>query len=353
MEKRTRTTRRQAQGGPGGPRQFLGGFALLSLVALHLVGCGRPTERAAPLAAASAGAGAPRASKTEAPAPKPTTLLATSGSAYAAMLAADDEASYLLTGSVAYRLVPGRVAEKRVLDLGISPALVRDRLLYWSRGAFRQADWGGGDPAVLASVPHQPQRVVTSGERFAWLDLAEDGRFTIRTLDGSRVRDLHTASGLVAALAMRDESIYFVEQGPSKGWRFGVVPLSGGSPRFTRMRSGRTPAMLVALGDLFYYDGPSLTVRRVSPDLEREVVLARDVICSPIAVADQVYCAQPGGLVEVGFDGVVRRALPLERPGMITAVSATATRVTCVIDVGRDELAVVTIPLTPADHAAR
>jgi hypothetical protein len=304
------------------------------LVATVLLGCGRHAERAGPPAA-----------KVTPPTPEPTPLLTLSGSAYAATLALDDEGSYLLTGDAAYRLVPGRTPERWGLDLGASPALMRDRLLYWSNGAFRQAPKRGGEPTVLAVVPHPPQRVVTSGDHVAWLDQAEDGRFTIQTLDGSRTRIVHAPRGYVAALAMEDDRIYFVEQAGTT-WSLGVVSLSGGSARHTSTKTGRTPAMLAVAHDVFYYDGPSLTVRRVSSDLEREDVIARDVICSPIAVAERAYCAQPTGLVELDLDGGSRRPLRLGQRGTITAISASATQLVWLMDVGRGQLAVETIALT-------
>ena len=104
--------------------------------------------------------------------------------------------------------------------------------------------------------------------------------------------------------------------------------------------------MLVVAESLFYYDGPSSSVVRVSPDLGSEEVLARDVICSPMAVAENVYCAQPAGLIEIGIDGGVRRTFPLEGSGSITAVAATSTQLTWVSDIGGDQLAVDSILLT-------
>jgi hypothetical protein len=59
-----------------------------------------------------------------------------------------------------------------------------------------------------------------------------------------------------------------------------------------------------------------------------------------------VYCAQPAGLLEVGIDGGVRRTLPLEQPGAITAISATGSQLTWVTDIGEDRLAVDSISLT-------
>jgi hypothetical protein len=327
-------------------------LALPTITLFGLLACNRNSERPAPQATAprassAASVGAPTARKVVEPTPEPTTLLTTSGSAYAATLALDDEASYLLTGDAAFRLVPGRAPERWDLDLGISPALMGDHFLYWSAGALRQAHKRGAEPSLLAAVAHQPQRVVTSGGSFAWLDRAESGRFTIQTLDHrSRARVLYAPGGHVAALAMSEDFVYFVEQeAPGTGWRLEAVPLSGGSPRYTSMKTGRTPAMLAVARDLFYYEGPSLTVRRVSPDLEREEVIARDMICSPLAVAEHVYCAQPGRLIEIGLDGVVRRVLPLRQQGMITAVAANATRLTWLMDVGRNALAVQTVAL--------
>jgi hypothetical protein len=319
-----------------------------ALLAVGLIGwpaCGRHPERSGPQATPQPMAEAPAVRQAREPMAEPTTLLTARGSAYAAALALDDEGSYLLTQDAAYRLAPDRVPERWGLDLGLSPALMRDQFLYWSAGAFRQADKRGGEPTVLATIAHQPQRVATSGDEFAWLDQAERGRFSIQTLDGSNPRVLCAPGGYVAALAMGEELVYFVEQGPGAGWRLGAVPLSGGTPHYSATKPGRTPAMLAVAGDVFYYDGPSLTVRRVSPGLEREEVIAEDVICSPIAVAEHVYCAQPAGLLEIGFDGAVRRAIPLRQKGTITAVSATATRLTWLMDVGRDALAVQTVAL--------
>ncbi len=319
--------------------RLLGGLALLWVAGFNPIQCDGFTPRAA-----SSGEGVSQS-------PEPTRLLTTSGSAYAATLAPDDEGSYLLTANSAYRLVLGQTPEQHFLELGNSPTLMNHRLLYWSRGAFRRVLNGDSDTEIVAEYPRQPQQVVTSKERFAWLDMAEGGRHTIQTLDGSTARVLYEAGGYVNALVMQEESIYFVEQGPGKGWRLGLLQLDGGAPRFTATRTGRTPALLVASGDLFYYDGTDFVVRRVSPDLLREDVVAHDVICSTIAVAQHVYCAKPDGLLEVGRDGVVRKTVLLKQKGMITAIAATQSRLTWVVDVGPNQLAVETIALSGSQSA--
>lgn len=278
--------------------------------------------------------------------PDPTRLLAVRESPYGATLGLTEDASFLLTQGTAYRFLQGQAPARWAGDFGDAPALMPGHILFWSDGAFRRVPTSGGEATRVAAVPHRPQRVVTSGDHVAWLDQAADGRFSIQTLDGARRRVVHAAEGYVGPLAMEDERIYFAERAPDRSWRLGLVARSGGAAHYTKAKRGRLPAMLVVAESLYYYDGPSSTVLRVSPDLGNEEVLARDVICSPIAVAENVYCAQPAGLIEIGIDGGVRRTMPLDDRGAITALAATATRLTWVSDIGDDQLAVDSISLT-------
>lgn len=331
-------------------------FVLASL----LPGCDRDAESDHNVpSAARAGVGAPGPADVTyqpvKPMGEPTVLIEAAGSPYAATLAADTEGIYLLTQSTAYWLMPGRAPRQWNLPLGISPALMDDLILFWSDGSLWQAHKRGGEPAVLAKISHQPQRIVAHGGRLAWLDHAKEteGRYTIHTIEGARPRLVHEPAGYVATLTLDEGRIYFAERAKDQSWRLGAATLSGETPRYTEPKKGRTPAMLVVAQGVFYYDGPSSTVRHVSPDLEHENVVAREVICSPIAVAEHVYCAQPAGILEIGRDGVVRRMLPSNQPGAITAMAATATRLTWLMDVGRERLAVKTIDLAPRPDAHR
>jgi len=277
----------------------------------------------------------------------PARLLSTNGSAYAATLAATEDWSYLLTASAAYRFVPGEAPERWLGNFGDSPAVTPGQIVFWSEGAMRQVPASGGAATLVARVLRQPQRIVSSGDHISWLSQAPDGRFSIHTLDGSKARLVHAANGYVGTLAMNDEHIYFAERAPDRSWRLGVVPRSGGTAHYTRTKRGRLPAMLVVTESLYYYDGPSSSVLRLSPDLASEQVLARGVICSPMAVAENVYCAQPAGLLEIGSDGEVRRTFPLEESGgTITAVAATTTRLLWVTDAGGGRFAVDSVPLS-------
>ncbi len=324
----------------------------LSWMALSLaLGC--DGRHAAPAAASASAKPVGLSSAAAAPAATPVTLLSAPLSAYAATLAVDEEAAYLMTSGAAYRLVPGRSPERWELDLGSSPALTDENIVYWSAGALRQIAKRGGKPASLAEVPSQPRRIVASKGHFAWLDRSADGRASIQTLHGSQPVVVHQASGDIPALALIDDQVFFVEQAEGSEFRIGVVPLSGGSTRYTASRRGRPPSRLAAASEVFYYEGPTPMIHRLSVDLSRDEVLARGVICSPIAAAEKLYCAQPAGLLELGLDGGPARTLARGRSGTITALAASRTWLASLVDAGENQLAVELLPLRASFDRAR
>lgn len=346
----------------------LGGWLLPSV----LFACGQRVERADQTNAAGAGGKPPAApqalqlsaapSGSTAEVPKrpeaaPTTLLTAPVSAYTATLGLDEDAGYVLTANAAYRIPVGQGAVGQPplrwpLELGVAPALTRDRLVYWTGATLGFGPKSGGPQQPLARVPHQPQRIAASGEYVAWLDEV-DGRFTIQTVSGSRPRVLLSPAGYVAALALQEDRVYFVERTDDDHWRLGRVSLSGGPAKYSPSHKGRTPAMLALTEELFYYDGPSLTVRRVSLDLDRETVLAEDVICSPLAVGKRVYCAQPAGMLEVSLDGKDRRVLPRGHEGTITSIAVSRTQLAWLVDSGANQLALEVLPIDPTTGAVR
>ncbi len=341
---------------PGGVARALVVAGLVAALA-----CGRRPRGEAAASAAPSGAPAPVASGRSGAAPvsveaplrvAPETLLTLDSSAYGARIALDDEAAYLFVADGAHRLVPGRAPLRMPLDLGLGPVLTRTSVVFWSQGAIFAAPKRGGPARRLGEVPHQPQYLVTSGDRFAWLDRAEDGRFTIQTLDEKRARVVYAPAGPVATLTMLHDWVFFVEQLAPSSWRLGGVSLAGGTPTFTAAKQGRTPAALATASDLYFYDGSTLTVRRVSPDLEQETILAQRFICSPIAVSDRILCAQVGGLFELRGEGSPPVALVERMRGPVTAIAADSAQVVWVTDAGRDRLAVERLPLAPLRPAA-
>ena len=130
--------------------------------------------------------------------------------------------------------------------------------------------------------------------------------------------------------------------------RLGSVTTRGGKPRFTQSKRGRSPAQLAAFGDAVYYQDPSgFRVVELSRDLARERTLTRNLVCSPLAVWDRVYCAQVEGLVEVPRDERRPRMLAANARGLITKVAANASAVAWLTEAGADQLTLRLLPREP------
>jgi hypothetical protein len=304
------------------------------------LGCSKPSTGQAPSTKAERVA---VTSASAAPAERsgPQSLHRLELSAYTSTLTADDEGIYVLASHGAYRFIEGEPVARWAVELGDTPALTDSGFVYWLDGALRQVPKRGGPAEILAKVPRAPRRLCASGKRLVWEE-QDEAASLIRTLDGSAPRTIYRGAGQIEALSIMDDQVYFVESSGQK-WRLGSVPLSGGAARFGEPHGARAPAQLAASGDVFYYDGPSSSVRRVASDLSREEVIARDVICSPLAVADRVYCAQLSLLFDLDRNGGRARSLAPKRAGNITALVATPTRVAWLLDVGdnRAELEVL------------
>jgi hypothetical protein len=301
---------------------------------LSALGCSKPSSGQAPGASAQ---GAALTSASAAPAARsgPQSLHRLELSAYTSTLTADDEGIYVLASHGAYRFIEGEPVARWAIDLGDTPALTDRGFVYWLEGALRQVPKRGGPTEILARVPRAPRRLCASGKQLVWEELDEAASL-LRTLDGSAPRTIYRGAGQIEALSLVDDQVYFVERSEQQ-WRLGAVPLSGGVARFSERHGERAPAQLAAAGDVFYYDGPSSSVRRLPSDLSREEVIARDVICSPLAVADRVYCAQLSLLFDLDRNGGRARSLAPKRSGTITALVATRTRVAWLLDVGDNQ----------------
>jgi hypothetical protein len=223
-------------------------------------------------------------------------------SAYQATLALDDEAVYLLTHNAAYRLVPGQPAEGLKLDLGVGAVMTQSAFIYWSNGAIWKASKQGGDPKLLAKFPHQPQYFVSSGDVFAWIDLSDEGSFTIQTLDGTKPRVLVSSTGELSALNMVGDAVYFAQRPTNDTWRPGVVRLATGEPKYGPERKGRRPSMFSGSDATYFYDVDKSEIRKLSQDVQNEESLLGKFVCSPIHVSAHIYCGCVEGLFAVSND---------------------------------------------------
>lgn len=283
--------------------------------------------------------GASLAERSDAP------LLSLSTSAYQASLAVDRDVAYVLTSHAAYRLAPGRPADAMRVELGFGSTATPHGFVFWDEGAVREASQQDGEIRSLGTLAVRPQFFVSSGDHVAWIERSEDRRFSVGSLASQRASTVYTSPGSIDAATMLDDWVFFVERPTDTEWRIGGVRTKGGARSFTAARRGRSPSMLAAHGDVYYYDGNERVVRRLSPDLQREETLVFDFVCSPLAVAARVYCANVEGIFELAAEGRPRPLVRLERGAMVTELAANARRVFWIGDAGADRLVVRSIAL--------
>jgi hypothetical protein len=253
----------------------------------------------------------------------------------------------LLSDSAVYRLLPGKAPARTPLELGFGATIARSGVVYWSRGAIMEAGLARFALHELGRLAARPQSFVSSGNEFAWLERSESGAFSLGALAGKKPRTVYTSPGSIDAVTMLSDWVFFVERGPDASWRIGGVNTAGGTPSFTAPRRGRSPSMLVGRRDIHYYDGNRLEVRRLSPDFQREDVLAKDFVCSPLAVFQHVYCAQVEGISELREGAPPERLVAGTPSGPVTALAANGHQLAWVSDAGADKLQVKALALTP------
>lgn len=282
----------------------------------------------------------------------PETLFELGKSAYHTRLELAPDAVYLLTMEGAYRLGQGEEPRKIELDLGELGVATPSAFVFWSNGSLWLAPKQGGPAGRLAPVKTRPIFIVSVGERFAWIGPDTAGHHTVYTLRGGIPHVVHAASGQVAAATMVEDRVVFVERPDAATWRLGSVSTGGGPAVFGAIRNGRYPAALAAAGEVYYYvfdDKKMSEVRAVSPDLQIERVVAKDAICSPLAVADRVFCAHMEGIFELSPSSGLSKLVYPAVVGSITTLAVDPNRIVWVSDVGAEKLVVMMLPRAPRD----
>jgi hypothetical protein len=266
-------------------------------------------------------------------------------SAYNAGLGLDGETVYVMIRDAAYRLSPGKPAQKMELDLGFGSVLADSGIIFWSKGAIWNAAKQGGNVWRLATVPKQPEYIVTSGASFAWLDRAADGNFRIQTLKGGQPKVLMSSADDISAVHMVHDWVFFVQRSKDSSWRIGRVQLAGGEAEYAGPKSGPTPSMLGGAESVVYYSMGDSEVRQLLPDLKTEHVVVKDFVCSPLHEAKSIYCARVEGLFEIPPDSRQPKPLLYGRRVTITSVQANAKQVVWIVDAGPDQLRVEMLPV--------
>jgi hypothetical protein len=270
----------------------------------------------------------------------PTRLISLPISAYHPTLGLDGDVAYLLTSQAAYLLEPGKTPRRFELDLGHGAVLAESGIVFWSKGALWNAAKGGGSVWRLATVPKQPEYLVTSSEGIAWLDRVDGGDYRIQYLDGKKARLLLARPDEISAVTMIHDWVFFVQKGKGQSWRIGRVNIAGGEPAYTDSRNGPTPSQLGGTENVTYYDMQTSEIRQLTTDLKSEHVWLKDFVCSPMHEANNVFCVRVEGLYEILADSRTPKQLLFGPRQTITLVRANAKWVVWIVDAGPDQLAV-------------
>lgn len=262
-------------------------------------------------------------------------------------------------------------------------AVMGQEIVHWSKGQLEAAPFGGATPRPLVALPHMPRDVFASNDHFVWLERAPSGDRLLATEKAKRSSGVaaphrvvyHTENAIITG-AMLQDWVFFVEALPDGKWRLGAASINAAhtadkavkAATLGAARAGRPPAFLLAANELYFYDGPTRSVRRVTPDLQDETIVATGVICSPLslserrslpervsvaerrAVSARIVCAQVGGVfsVDVGDDPATKSLMQMvdsHIKGPVTALAASAERVVWVEDLSGKQLRVQTARL--------
>lgn len=276
------------------------------------------------------------------------TLLDWKESAYGTTLLLDGPAVLLLTQTAIIHIPEGAPAQKMSVPLGPGPALMGDSIIYWHDGAVRAVSKQGSEPRTLGRLDRQPQRFIATQHGFVWLEGSPGGPFSLATFRGKTPQVLYRTEQPIVAATMLADWVFFVEVVAGTTWRIGGVSMAGKTAAFSDTHTGRPPSMLASAEDgIYFYDGPTRSVRRLSPDLEQEAVLTKDVICSPLSVSTRVACARVGGIFEIPGTGGAPRVLVSESKGATAAIAVDEQRLVWVVDTAENQLAVRSLVLPP------
>ena len=290
--------------------------------------------------------------------PDPIPLGTLKESAYGKTLAVDGTTVYLLTPTAMWRFSPEQKPTETKLDLKYSPAFTNTELIFWTAGRMQSIPKTGGAVKSLGPVKHRPRKIVAADDHFGWLDLSDGGSFTLQTLKNGKPNVLYRTTNKVTSPMMLGDRIYFVERAtggntPTKEiqWRIGGVSVNPGVPHiFGRWEVGRTPSMLGGKTEIYYFDMPGRSVRRLSADLAQNAAIANKVVCTPFAVSDRVICSRVEGLYELPKGGGEPKILADKPMGLTVNIAASDKMVAWLSDTGENELTLRVLPLSPIDE---
>lgn len=274
-----------------------------------------------------------------------STLLEWQESAYGNQLFVERTSSLILTPTGVIHVHAGQRARKTTVPLGVGPTLRGEWIMFFHDGYIQKVSKLGGKLQRVAPLSAAPLFFLSTPKHLAWLERTGP-TYSLAVLSERNREEVYQTARRIAAATLHRDRILFVVESASGEFRLGSLKVAGGNPTFSRSYQGRTPSMLAAAEDrVYFYDGPARAVRQLSLDLGQETLFAEDVVCSPIAVADRVVCAQVGKLLEIRERGAPTRLLSTETTGPITRLAAGFGRAVWLTDSGEGRLSVRSIPL--------
>lgn len=276
---------------------------------------------------------------------EPTTLLQENVSAYGTRIFSSADGAVIVTPEALFRVRQGQPTKKRIAQLGHPVARQGDDLVFWRDEKIRALPLDEGEERELLSLRQAPQFILSSGPRLAWLTKDQADIHSVQTSSAGSIHVLHASKAPLSSPAIHGEDVYFVEQG-REGWRIGRASLDGSPVKFTKSRSSRPPSMLAPGPDgIFFYDGQSRGIRKLSFDLDQEESVREDAICSPLTVSNRVVCAHVGGIFDIPWVGADPRIVATEPGGPIADITATEHTTYWVADGGENRMIVRSAPL--------
>ncbi len=197
---------------------------------------------------------------------------------------------------------------------------------------------------MLQAAASPSERLAATDKVVFSLHRTPEGHSKLSVLENRKLRPVYDSSTSIATLVAKDESAYFVEECDA-GFRLGSVTKDGAT-QFGPCHPGRTPSALSVSDSVYYYDGPKGEVRRATLSLDHEDVVARDLVCSPLHVADKAFCAYPGKIAAIRLDGSRQVELEVQVRGPVTALTTFENQLLWIEDAGEERLVVRSLPLT-------
>jgi len=270
-------------------------------------------------------------------------LLALPVSAYHASVTLSGETVLVLVPGAVHHLGPDGASNQWSFPVDAVAALQGLTPVFWSEGAFWRARLG--QPAKrLGDVPARPVSVAASEEYWVWLERTAQGRFSLHRLVAGSPKRIYSTSYELGPVAIQQDVILFAEARHASSWRLGSIRAAGGDAQFSDRKGSRLPALLAVREDrVYYYGGLRWGIRSSNLDTDDEQLVARGVVCSPMAVTERLYCAHMQGLSELSSSGQVVRTLTQNRGRLITSLAADSERVVWIRDVGDNRLEVETM----------